>query len=190
MKFAVIISRIFDPILLFTVTIILGAMRSGLTGRGLITFVLVLFFIMVLPPVVFLFWSIKTKRVSDIDVSNRRQRVRVLLVFGLFLILDYFVIKSFGHNSLETLFTSFIFWFAGFFVITLFWKISGHIAGLTLAIGLFIHWYGPAMTPLLILIPVVSWARVVTKNHTIMQTVFGALYSLFFLYETWQGIFR
>ncbi len=181
MNVATIISRIFDPIVVFSIAIIVAAVQSGMNGGALFYFFIVFGLLVVIPPAVLLLWAVKTKHISDVDVSNRSQRVRVLLVFGLFLIADYFVIKSFGNIALETLFVLFILWFTGFFVITLFWKISGHLAGLTLVLGLLIQWYGSMMVPLIILIPLVAWVRVVSKNHTIAQVVGGFLYSIIVL---------
>jgi membrane-associated phospholipid phosphatase len=182
MNLATIISRIFDPIVVFSIAIIAVAVQSGMSGGSLFYFLTTFVLLVIVPPATLLFWAVKTKRVTDVDVSNRAQRVRVLLVFGLFLFIDYFVIKSFGNIALETLFVLFILWFLGFFIITLFWKISGHLAGLTFVLGLLIEWQGSMMLPLFFLIPLVAWARVVTKNHTIMQVIAGVLYSLFMLY--------
>ena len=188
-RIAKIITRIFDPIVVFSLAIIVGAVHSGMSGGALFYFLIVFALLVIAPPVVFLVWAVKTKRVSDVDVSNRAQRIRVLFIFGLFLLVDYFVIKSFGNISLESFFLQCILWFAGFFAITLFWKISGHLAGLTLVLGLLFRWYGLPALPLFFFIPLVGWARVVSKNHTVAQVVAGILYSFIFLYETRQSFF-
>ena len=55
------------------------------------------------------------------------------------------------------------------------WKISGHgvaIGGITVfAVGIF----GREAWPLLLAIPLVAWARVRLKRHTLAQTVAGSL---------------
>ena len=75
------------------------------------------------------------------------------------------------------LFGLFVVWFLGFFLISLFWKISGHAGSIALATGLIIFWYGWNWWPALSLVLLMGWARVATKDHTVSQVVGGALYS-------------
>ncbi len=149
-----------------------------MTEDALLYFIAACILFIIVPPVTMLVWAVHSKRVSDWDVSQRGQRVWVFLVFSILLIVDYIVIKVFGNFALETLFISFIVWFIGFFVITFFWKISGHVAGLTLVLGLFWVWYGARVAPFFIFVPLLAWARVVTKNHTLAQVTGGFFYSL------------
>lgn len=169
MRMAIIISRIFDPIVVFSVMTLLAAGWS----RYLVVFLIG----MLAPPVAFLIFAIKKKWVSNWDVSDRRQRIRVFLVFSLFLLTDYFMINTFGNFALQRLFLFFVVWFIGFFAITLFWKISGHVAAVTLASYYIVAWFGLRWWPVFLTIPPVAWARVVSKNHTIAQVVGGILYS-------------
>lgn len=81
-------------------------------------------------------------------------------------------------------------WLFGFLLISLLFKISGHAGSITLATGLLMSWYGFAWWPILLLIPLVGWSRVVTKNHTVAQVVIGIAYSFILLiaYEIWRII--
>jgi len=180
-KFAAIISRLFDPINVFAVVAIIVVGRSSMPPGAMTRFFVVLFFGMFLPPLAFLLWAIKTRRVSNWDLTNRRQRVRALVVFLGLLGVDFILIQMFGNAYLVQLFLFFFFWFAGFFAITLFWKISGHTSTLTLASLFIIQWFGWALWPILLTIPLVSWARVKRKNHTVAQVVAGVLYSVSFI---------
>jgi len=58
------------------------------------------------------------------------------------------------------------------------YKASGHAAGVAGPVGALIYLFGLVATPLLALIPLTSWARVSAEDHSIWQTVVGALLSL------------
>lgn len=175
-KLAMIISRLFDPINILAVIGVGAMVRSGNTQ-----FLPVFVFGMVLPPFALLLWAVKTRRITNLDVSNRRQRIGVLSVFVFLLFFDFFIVKNFGNAYLLHIFSLFLLWFAGFFGVTLFWKISGHTSTLTVASFLVIQWFGWDWWPILLTIPLVSWARVKRKNHTFTQVVAGVLYSVSFI---------
>ncbi len=178
-KFAYFISRIFDPFWVLGVLAIIVSLRSGLAGVNLERFLLLLTTVIIGLPAGLLIWAVKTKRVGNIDVSSRRQRVKVLGIFLLMLSVDLLLVKFFGNQTLFNLFIFFSIWFLGFFLITLFWKISGHMAALTLSILLIIRWYGLAWLPLIFLLPLLAWARIASKNHSLKQVIAGIIYSVF-----------
>jgi membrane-associated phospholipid phosphatase len=60
-------------------------------------------------------------------------------------------------------------------MITLRWKISAHAAGAAMPFTALLTVFGTAALPLGIIIPVVCWARVRSKMHTVAQTCAGAL---------------
>lgn len=168
-RFAIFISRIFDPIVVLSITTLVVSPQHAL----------VLFLFLVLPPTAALLWALRSKKVKSIDVSDRHERIKVLTAIMLFLLVDFFILQKLHISSLIFLYTMFLFWFAGFFLITLVYKISGHV-GIATLVGLL--WW-----PLLFAVPLVAWSRIVLKRHTKGEVVAGFLYSLLF-YEAWQGI--
>ena len=58
--------------------------------------------------------------------------------------------------------------------ITRYWKISTHALGITAPLTALTLLYGRQPLPFMVLIPMVCWARVYLKSHTIMQVVAGA----------------
>lgn len=60
-------------------------------------------------------------------------------------------------------------------VINLVWKISIHAGSLAGAVCALIYVCGLAALPLLVIIPVVGWARVASRQHTVAQVVGGTL---------------
>jgi membrane-associated phospholipid phosphatase len=66
-------------------------------------------------------------------------------------------------------------------LITLRWKISGHsIAIASLAI-LVIHVMGQNFLPALLAIPLVAWARIRIRRHTLAQTIAGAALGMLYI---------
>lgn len=172
-----IISRILDPILVLGFIAVASALRSGMTRPAFELFLLAMFLGMVCLPLSFLAWAIKTKRVSDWDLSVRQERVNALTVFIPFLLLDFLLVYFFGNLYLLRLFLVFSLWFIGFFAVTIFWKISGHVSASALATAFLIRWFGWSWWPILVIVPFIAWVRVKQKNHTPTQTVAAALYS-------------
>lgn len=179
--FATIISRIFEPVVVLSVLILIALARSGLEVFAYYRFIGIFFFLMVLPPMSLLIWAVRTKRISNWDIGDRRQRVHALALLLLFQLFNVILTWIFGNAYLLQIILLFFFWFLGFFLITLFWKISGHSGITTLGSLFMIQWFGVAWWPVLFSIPMVSWARVIRKDHTVGQVIGGVGYSFIIL---------
>ncbi len=181
MKFALIVSHILDPLWVIPAVTLLQAYKQGFV----FTFV-VMIFMLIIPLILRLLYT----RGRNWDISTRADRpkaIMVLLVLGL---INWAIAALWGNPSITSLFMFYEVWMAGYLIISMFWKISGHAGGMTMATGLFIHWYGWNWWPVLLLVPLMGWARVVSKNHTVVQVIAAVLYtwSALVLYEAWQGI--
>jgi small-conductance mechanosensitive channel len=64
-----------------------------------------------------------------------------------------------------------------FFNLLLHYKASGHAAGVSGPVASMIYIFGIWATPLLLLLPLVTWARLAAKGHNLWQTVVGATMS-------------
>jgi len=67
-------------------------------------------------------------------------------------------------------------------IISYFWKISMHSSGVTMLVMMFLLVFGTSMWPLILLIPLVWWARIVLKRHNIWQLVAGCILSIIIIY--------
>jgi membrane-associated phospholipid phosphatase len=174
-----IISRLFEPVVILGLLSIAGIVsQTNLPLTDAIGISMFFVFGIFLPPFLVLLYAVKKKWVKDIDVSDRRQRVWVLLSLVIFLLVDFFVERMLHVAFIDRLFEFFIVWFAGFFCITtLGWKISGHIGIGTIAILMLIHWFGPTMSLWFLVLPLIAWARLVLKKHTLSQIIGGFFYS-------------
>jgi hypothetical protein len=176
--YATRISRLFDPFVVFSVIVLLGLIKSTLTGSARLLFVLILLLAVVAPLFLLLSWAVSKKKVSDWDISKRSQRPLALLILLVLAFINLFIVRVYGDAMLFGLFVHFTVWLSGFLAVTVFWKISGHAAAISLLCALSFIWFGLITVPLFLCIPLVSWARVVRHDHSISQTVAGALYSL------------
>lgn len=174
--------------MILAILIVLAALNSFTDLKQLSIFIVAFMVFIVIPHVATLYYLIRQKKVTNWDVSNRNERVKVLSGFLIFLFIDCLIVRLFGNPFLVKLFTLYIVWFLGFYCITLKWKISGHTGVMTLAIGLLYQWYGSIVLPAVVLIPLIAWVRVRRRNHTVWQVVGGVGYSLAIL--LFYGIFN
>jgi membrane-associated phospholipid phosphatase len=125
-------------------------------------------------PMIYVFWLYATGRISDLDMSIRAERERVFVVFVLFFALGTIDLWLIGAPAIVTASM------AGYAVsslvvqwITRYWKISTHALGITAPLIALCVLYGTRPVPFLVLIPIVCWARVYLRAHTLLQVVAG-----------------
>jgi membrane-associated phospholipid phosphatase len=122
--------------------------------------------------VLVLYWS---GRVSDLDMSVRREREEVFSAF----VISYFLgaVTLYALHTPPIIYASMAGYTAAAFlvqIITRYWKISTHALGITAPLVALTLLYGRQPLPFLVLIPMVCWARIYLKAHTFAQTVAGA----------------
>lgn len=127
-------------------------------------------------PLIFFAISYKLGWVSDIDLSERKERPVFLVVFVASLLLLSIFLYILGVPE-----KFFIYVFSGLVmsalasIITLYWKISFHTAITSSVITAILILGGLRFWPFIILVPLIGWSRVVLKKHTIWQVTGGAL---------------
>ena len=156
---------------------IAGAYRYGLRETNFWRFALIVALVMVLPQLILRLIFSQRNQSSGWDIKTLKHRplvIGVLLIFG---ILHIILARTYGNEHLMQLFLLYELWLLGFCLVSLIWKMSGHAGGMALATGLMILWYGWTWWPILLLVPLMGWARVVTRDHTVAQVIWGSLYS-------------
>lgn len=181
-NFATIISRVFEPLVSMTFALILIPLQAGLSFWEILLWLTVF----VVPPTLLRLWAKKVYGL-DWDIKDRERRIIPLLTLLVLVVIDIVILLWFGPIALFELFILFLVWVFGFTIITLLTKISGHTSGNALATGLIISRFGWQWWPVLLIVPLVAWARVVNKNHTIPQVILGGLYSwiLLVVFDYW-----
>lgn len=185
-KIAYIITRILDPLALTPATIILIIIKFNQLYHPStdiwLRLSLVLFIIAVLP-ITYFFTILKLKWVSDLDITNYRERYKFFLPLTacwiLGLVLSFIFTRY--HPLFETM-TQLLVYLTGIAVgmtvITHFaeFKISGHSTGIT-AFSIFLQTYiipNNYLIPIYIfLIILTGWSRVVLKKHRWIEVIAG-----------------
>jgi membrane-associated phospholipid phosphatase len=184
-KLARVISDVISP----PVVTILGALFFAMaidTRPGWIWTSSYVFVVMCIPTL-YIIWLVKHGMVTDFHLRVREQRLKPnLMIAGcsiagwLLLLLGsapYPLIALAGIGVIQT---------TTLLVITTKWKISGHSTGIASFAILVWSLYGVAALPVLLTIPLVAWARLRLKRHTLLQTIAGAAmgtaFMIFILY--------
>ncbi len=173
---AKIISTIFNP---FLTALGLFVILAHIAAGGTVDFWRLLFistFFTSLGPMLYVFWLYGTDRISDLDMSVRHEREAVFGAFVVFYLLGtialYFmhapriITAAMAGYTLSTIVVQYI---------TRYWKISTHALGITAPLVALTILDGRQPLPFLVLIPMVGWARVYLKAHTLAQVLAGAL---------------
>jgi len=159
---ATIISRIFDPFIMLAIVCTILLAHTTVFIPAFVAIVLV--------PFLLFFIAVKTKYVSDWDVSNRQERPKLFWPLTAIEIINIVVFQLWFLIPIIAA-------FVGFSLITHFWKISGHAFASALTTGILVSRFGWRWWPVLLIVPIVTWSRVVRKNHTLTQVIAGALYA-------------
>lgn len=159
---ATIISRVFDPFVMLAVVTVVLLSHTRVFIPAFIGIVII--------PLALFFIAWKTKLVSNWDITDRNQRPMLFWSITAIEIINIVVFKLWFLIPM-------IMSFAVFSFITHFWKISGHAFASALATGILISRFGWRWWPVLFIVPLVVWSRVVRKNHTLPQVIAGALFA-------------
>ena len=174
-KFAKIISYVFDgsfisiPIL-FVICLIVVENKLEAVGWA---FLCLLFGAVI--PYLYIGFLYKKKEINNMHIPEKENRIKPLLLscasyiacFIILYLLDgpIFLKSIFAVSVVSTIILT---------IITYFWKISIHTSWITFIVITFNILLGSWMLLMVPLIPVIGWARVRIKQHTINQVIFGA----------------
>lgn len=179
MQFASLVSQFTEPMIIVMLLVVLSGWQAGLRGMEFVWFITYLVLISLAV------WIARLRLVKSLhtnwDVSDRPKRVRLLILLLGFSVVVFSSFFLFQNARLVGMSAQFFLWLLGFFLITLRTKISGHLAVFTLGVGYLMNWYGLLVMPLVFLLPLVGWSRLILKRHTLIEVVGGIAYSVTFL---------
>lgn len=187
-KLAEQFSQILQP---QAVAVLLYALVSLTFSRGFQAvgfFLLGVLFVSVLPTV-FVLSLVRCGWVSDPDLPRREERfVPYLGIVGIYGALFALLRALSAPRALLAITLCYILVTLAGAVISLFWKISLHLAGVAgpvTALVLLVH---PAFAVLFGLLVPLGWARVFLKKHTVLQVVAGSLMSFLITFGVVQWV--
>lgn len=136
----------------------------------------------IVPPLAYVIWLVRTGKLADIHMPDRRSRIKPLAVILAWSITCLLLLHFQGAPSILILvMLATIGYMIVMSAITLFWKISFHSSVIAAAASIGIAaggiTTGWSITALM-LIPVVGWARVHLRRHTWGQVCAGCLVGL------------
>ncbi|MFD8751263.1 hypothetical protein ACFV0O_09830 [Kitasatospora sp. NPDC059577] len=152
---------------------LLGGLRYGWPGIGWAAFA-ALFAAVI--PTVFIRRGVRKGTVEDRHVGHRQSRLTVLpLIMGSVLLSFAVMIRLDAPADLTALVLAMFASLIPILVITAWWKVSVHTAVTAGAVVCLAVALGPLWLLLSPLVPLVGWSRVVLRDHTVAQTVVGAV---------------
>ncbi|MCK6625852.1 MAG: phosphatase PAP2 family protein [Anaerolineae bacterium] len=132
--------------------------------------------LLVLPPLGYLLWLVRRGKLADIYMPERETRLRPLTLMMVWLLVCLGLIRYWQAPAMVELFVLAATVMIGILsVVTLFWKISFHGATITAAATATVLVAGSSAWPVMLLVPLVGWARVRLERHTPRQVIFGSL---------------
>jgi hypothetical protein len=130
-------------------------------------------------PTGYVFWLARTGRVSDFHIPIRSQRVKPMILMLAMGILSTLALSRMNPPLLLIGFAALaLFILAFLFAVTLKWKISGHATAVTAFCSLLTLLFGGLAGISFLLVPVVLWARLKLRRHTVKQTIAGTALGL------------
>jgi membrane-associated phospholipid phosphatase len=185
------LTEVFQPPVVVSIQLLISPLPEagfpGTIGYG----ALAALFVCVVPLLVLLV-LVRLGKVTDHHVSDRKQRAPVLLMALGCIAVGLLVLNAVdAPRSVTAMVLAVVGGVAVLAAVSPFWKMSGHAAAVSCAAVVLVLMLGPAWAPLLLLVPAVSWSRVVLRAHTPAQVVAGSLYGGMVMAGTWwllQGL--
>ena len=130
-------------------------------------------------PLCSLFFYIRVKD-EEAQVTLHRQRIASFIIMLISYPASWLVLAAIGAPRIFTAVAAiYTFVTLGLIIFNLLlrYKASGHAAGVSGPVAIMIYIYGIIAIPLLVLLPLVTWARLAAEGHNLWQTVVGATMS-------------
>jgi len=129
-----------------------------------------------LSPFIHIRWGVRTGRFSDHEISVREERLRPLLLQLGTVGVTYGLLRRLRAPTLViALVLSISAAMIPITAITLYWKVSVHVAGTAGTVTVLSLVFGKRAYPLIALVPAVAWSRSVLDHHSPAQGAVGAL---------------
>lgn len=175
-RIAVAISIIFSPFLIPIPTILLLAWTYANSLQQVMLWMLVVSVFASVLPSVFILALVRSGRLSDLHLAVRKQRLAPLYFSLVSTLVGIIVLQSIDAPS-QIVLPCIAYAINGvvFTAITHRWKISFHCGSAAGSITVLMLLVDAKIAWLSLLLPLIAWARVHRKRHTILQTVAAAL---------------
>lgn len=128
-----------------------------------------------LVPLIHIRWGVRTGRISDHDVSVREERFWPYMLQIVTVGTTYALLRALGAPRLiVALVVSVSTAMVAITGVTLYWKMSMHVASTAGTVTVLSLVCGKRAVPLIVLVPAVAWSRYMLDHHTPAQALAGA----------------
>lgn len=174
------ISNIFSPPVLAPLGIVLAIWKSGEPSAwlwgGFYTGMTIFL------PVLYIVWKIHRGEISDFHIRHREQRIQPMKLTLLSAIIAWACLWFGNAPTFLVVFAGMGILQIGFFLLVTYkWKISGHGTVISSLTVLILAIFGRPAALVTLLVPLVAWARIRQRRHTLLQTAAGSLAGIFFM---------
>lgn len=171
---AAAISRVFDPVIIVPLTLIATisfAMANGFRWN----FLALLFILDGVIPGLWVLHRFHRKKGKDWDIHRRQERIPLYIVTVISHGAGVMVAYLIDRHPLAEILLGLWFVAVAFWLITYRWKISVHAGVNAVMVMIITLITGTSYWWLWLILPLVGWARVVNKHHSLGQVVAGSI---------------
>lgn len=182
-KLAQVISIIFEPFTVSLIVLVLVTLQLPLPLEAKLKWFVVAVALGGLSPTLVYLYERKTGKIKDWFITNRVERRDVQLAWfvgsGLFFLIALF----FDAPRLLLALSLTLVWLSLLItIISIYWKVSVHMVGVTLFVMVMLLAYSANALWLLVLLPLVAWARVRLGHHTLSQVTVATIMTIIVTY--------
>ena len=178
-EFAKALSTIFNPFLSASAVFIIVSHAFSNSTHEFWVLSAACVFTYTVAPLVWLLFLYVTGRVSDFDMSDRFEREKIFVVI---VVIDLLAAAAFSltHAPTPLVAMAWGYWASalGIMVITRYWKISTHAFGITGPFAILFVLFKLQALPYGVLVPLVCWARLYLRAHTLAQVLGGVVLAI------------
>jgi len=177
-KRAAIISIVFQPTFIPIILYLIVSFHTVQMPQAIV-FALIGIIFVTLAPIGLIFLMTRFRKISDPDLPDRRERflpyISIVVLYIIGLIVFLYLQAPWQIIAITASYIAVT--FAGA-VISLFWKISMHLAGVSGPITALVFLVNPYFAFAYLLLLPIGWARYALKKHTLLQIIIGSLLSI------------
>ncbi len=175
-RIANLTSNILNPFLVSLIIILLLSFESTSSTLDALKWSLISIAFSVLPVFLVITYLVRNGKIDGIFIRVRAQRSKIYWLAGVFVGAGSVTLHYLGAPTiLVAAFAAGLSAIVIFMCINVWWKISIHIAFITSSITVLVILYGWIAAVTVVLIPLMSWARIELKHHSLAQVATGAL---------------
>ena len=176
---ALCISVFFSPFIVPIVTAVFIVHEHAGSSHELFLWVSVIATFVTILPIIAILLLVRISKVSNIHLHEKDERLLPLCIICISMVLGTIVLYKVGASwKIVWVCLAFIVNSIVFSVITPFWKISFHTSVATGCIIVLVILINVKLLWLLLVIPLITWARVYRKRHTFLQTLAGTILAI------------